>query len=138
MSLGTVIIEAGEGSGTLNTANHTIEQGRELFVVPANITSLSSVGSNKLIEELPETFTTSPRRVLKVLGFDENKEENQKKIKEISVQEKVILEALYDGELDFDSLQEKTKIESKSLISLLTMMEISGLIKKLPGNFYSL
>lgn len=138
LSLGTVIIEAGESSGTLNTANHTIEQGKELFVVPANITSLSSVGSNKLIEELPETFTISPRRVLKVLGFDENQEENQKKIKEISVQEKVILEALYDGELDFDSLQEKTKIESKSLISLLTMMEISGLIKKLPGNFYSL
>lgn len=138
LALGTIIVEAGESSGTLNTANHTIEQGRELFVVPANITSVSSLGSNKLIEELPETFTISPKRVLKVLGFDKNKEENTKKIKEISAQEKTILEALYEGEIDFDTLQEKTKIESKSLISLLTMMEISGLIKKLPGNFYSL
>ena len=138
LSLGTIIIEAGESSGTLNTANHTIEQGRELFVVPANITSISSVGSNKLIEELPETFTISPNRVLRVLGFVKNKEENKKIIKEISNQEKVVLEALFEKELDFDSLQLKTKIEPKSLIGLLTMMEINGLIKKLPGNFYSL
>ena len=138
LSLGTIIIEAGESSGTLNTANHTIEQGRELFVVPANITSISSVGSNKLIEELPETFTISPNRVLRVLGFVKNKEENKKIIKEISNQEKVVLEALFEKELDFDNLQLKTKIEPKSLIGLLTMMEINGLIKKLPGNFYSL
>ena len=138
LSLGTLIIEAGKKSGTMTTARFAIEQSRELFVVPANITSVASFGSNKLIEELPETFTISPERVLKVLGISKNKEENEQKIKQITEQEKLILQVLYEGELDFDNLQMKTNIEPKSLISLLTMMEISGLIKKLPGNFYSL
>lgn len=137
LSLGTIIIEAGESSGTLNTANHTIEQGRELFVVPANINSVASKGSNKLIEELPETFTIRPERVLKVLNIktEENKSSSNVEIADI---EKNILNLLYEKDLDFDQIQEQTKIESKTLISLLTMMEINGLIKKLPGNFYSL
>ena len=70
LALGTIIIEAGESSGTLNTANHTIEQGRELFVIPANITSSASRGSNRLIEELPEVYTISPKKVLKVLNIE--------------------------------------------------------------------
>ncbi len=139
LSLGTIIIEAGESSGTLNTASHTIEQGRELFVVPANIFSEASKGSNRLIEELPETFTVSPERVLKVLNISNNNDTGYSK-KEASISEemKVIVNLLYEGEKDFETILEQTKFNSKSLISLLTMMEINGLIKKLPGNFYSL
>lgn len=137
LSLGTVVIEAGESSGTLNTANHAIDQGKELFVVPANITSAASMGSNRLIQELPETFTASPDHVLKVLNisFNDFKQESKCNLAE---NEKAIVNLLYEQELDFDSIQEQTKIESKTLISLLTMMEINGLIKKLPGNIYSL
>jgi len=141
LSLGTVIIEAGESSGTLNTANHTIEQGRELFVVPANIFSKASQGSNRLIEELPETFTISPEHVLKVLNINYNDNIKittyEEKNAGVSDTTKIILDLLYEGEKDFDFLQEKTKMDSKSLITLLTRLEISGLIKKLPNNFYS-
>ena len=137
VSLGTIIVEAGESSGTLNTANHAIEQGRELFVVPANINSIASKGSNRLIEELPETFTLNPEHVLKVLNIDALASSDEKK-NEVGDQEKIIVNLLYEQDLDFDQIQEKTKIEPKTLISLLTMMEINGLIKKLPGNFYSL
>jgi len=138
LSLGTIIIEAGENSGTLNTAKHTIEQGKELFVVPANIFSEASIGSNKLIEELPETFTISPERVLKVLKIDCNINSKKDNKNNISDEMKVIVNLLYEGEKDFETLQEETKMNSKSLISLLTTMEINGLIKKLAGNFYSL
>lgn len=139
LSLGTIIVEAGESSGTLNTANHTIEQGRELFVVPANIFSSASKGSNKLIEELPETFTISPEKVLKVLKIDTIINNNDKqKSQQLSDEMKVIINLLYEGEKDFDTLLSKTKMNSKTLISLLTIMEINGLIKKLAGNFYSL
>ena len=79
LALGTIIIEAGESSGTLNTANHAIEQGRELFVVPANIFSEASAGSNKLIDQMPDTFTMSAEHVLKVLKIEGTKKNEEKK-----------------------------------------------------------
>jgi len=138
LSLGTIIIEAGESSGTLNTANHTINLGRELFVVPANINSVASKGSNKLIEELPETFTINPERVLKVLNIQTKNCKKEAKKADMSSEMKKIVQLLYEGEKDFETLLEETKMNSKTLISLLTIMEINGLIKKLAGNFYSL
>jgi len=137
LSLGTIIVEAGESSGTLNTANHAIEQGKELFVVPGSIFSKSCIGSNRLIQELPETYTSSVEHVLKVLGIN-YKENNEQKTTEIIDNSKLILNLLYEGEKDFDELKEKTNLDSKSLITLLTRMEISGLIKKLPNNIYSI
>lgn len=138
LSLGTIIAEAGQKSGTLNTASHAIEQGKELFVIPANITSPASEGSNKLIEELPETFTISPERVLSVLKISGAAPKKKEIVPDYGDVEKQILAILYEGEADFDTLKEKTGLDSKSLIRKLTTMEISGLIKKLPSNFYSL
>ena len=46
-----MVIEAGERSGTLNTASHALAQGREVMAVPGNITSPLSRGCNKLIAE---------------------------------------------------------------------------------------
>ena len=51
ISRGVAIIEAGEKSGTLNTARHAKKQNRDLFVVPGDISSISFGGSNKLIRE---------------------------------------------------------------------------------------
>ena len=51
LSCGTVIVEAPERSGALNTARHTLEQGRDVFVVPGNVDSVSSAGSNQLLRE---------------------------------------------------------------------------------------
>ena len=138
LSLGIIVIEAGESSGTLNTASHAIEQGKELFVVPANIFSSASLGSNRLIEEMPETFTLNFEHVLRVLKIENKNKEKQQKNAVTGEQEKLIVLALYEKDLEFDELKEKTNLDSKSLISLLTRLEISGLIKKLPGNIYSL
>ena len=51
LSLGTVVIEAGERSGTLITANCAAEQGKDVFVVPGNPSSEFYKGSNKLIDD---------------------------------------------------------------------------------------
>ena len=138
ISKGVIIVEAGRKSGTLNTARHAIEQGKEIFAIPGNIFSSASVGTNELILELPEIFTVSPSQVLEKLHIAPKNVIKDEKQQEIMSDEKCIVKALYEGDMDFDTLQMKTQIDSKSLISLLTRMEISGLIKKLPGNFYSL
>ena len=51
ISRGVAVVEAGEKSGTLNTARHAKKQNRQIFVVPGDIASVSFAGSNKLISE---------------------------------------------------------------------------------------
>lgn len=138
ISLGVVVVEAGKKSGTFNTIKHAIEQGKEIFAIPGSIFSQASEGVNDLICEIPDVFTTSPKQILKRFKIEQKSFEDDKKKLQVKDEEKLIVETLYEGEMDFDTLQEKTGISSKCLISLLTRMEISGLIKKLPGNFYCL
>ncbi len=51
LSAGIVVVEAPERSGALNTARHALEQGRDVYVVPGNVDSVSSAGSNQLLRE---------------------------------------------------------------------------------------
>ena len=51
LARGTVVVEAGEHSGALITANHAAEQGKDIFALPGNLKSPFSVGSNRLIKD---------------------------------------------------------------------------------------
>lgn len=51
LSYGTIVIEANERSGSLRTVNHAIEQGRDIFAVPGDITSSMNMGTNKLLRD---------------------------------------------------------------------------------------
>lgn len=52
-----IIVEAKENSGSLITANYALEQGKDIFAVPGNITFFNSIGTNKLIAEGAQIFT---------------------------------------------------------------------------------
>ena len=52
-----IVVEAKENSGSLITVNYALEQGKDIFAVPGNITSLNSSGTNKLIAEGAQIFT---------------------------------------------------------------------------------
>ncbi|MBO5344362.1 MAG: DNA-processing protein DprA [Clostridia bacterium] len=134
LSLGTLIVEAGKNSGTMTTARHAIEQSRELFVVPGNIYSFQSEGTNNLIDEMPETFTISPERILFKLKI------KKRKIEESAVQvdlvQNKILSELEKEELTFDELSDRTGIKPAELSSELIKMEMFGLVRKGSSNTY--
>lgn len=68
LSWGVCVVEAPERSGALNTARHAREQGRDVFVVPGNITSAESFGSNELIKD-GATLITKPSEILRDYQF---------------------------------------------------------------------
>lgn len=137
LGLGTLIIEAGRNSGTMTTARHAIEQGRELFVVPGNINSPNSEGTNQLIDEIPDTFTISPDRILMKLKIKKKKQKDvQVEGVQVGLEQSAILEALSGGELSFDELVDKTGLKPSKLSSELIKMEMFGLVKKGDSNTY--
>lgn len=134
LGLGTLIIEAGKNSGTMSTAKFALDQGKELFVVPGNITSVQSEGTNNLIDEMPDTFTISPDRILYRLKIKKRKQEES--AVQVDMTEDKILNVLSTGELNFDDIADKTGISSSELASKLIKMEMFGLIKKGSSNTY--
>ena len=135
LSKGVLITEAGKKSGALHTRDYALDLGRDIFAVPGNITSLKCEGTNNIIKCCQGACVTTPQGILKQYGIDYNAP--KKKKVQTTIEEQTILQYLKDGEKQFDYLQEKTKMSAKNLNYCLTTMEIRGIIKKLPGNFYS-
>jgi len=69
MTLGTVVVVAGETSGALITANHALEQDREAFAVPGNVFSPTSAGTNALIRDSAAKLVVDYRDVLEELNI---------------------------------------------------------------------
>ena len=59
MSEGVIVVEAKEKSGTLITVDFALEQGKDVYVVPGNINSSNSYGTNELIKQGAKIITTS-------------------------------------------------------------------------------
>ena len=128
LSLGTLIVEAGKRSGTITTAHFAIEQGRELFVVPGNITSAESEGTNNLIDEMPDTFTISPERILLRLKI-KPRQKNESAV-QVDILQTKILNCLSAAEKSFDELLLVCSVKPSELASELIKLEMLGLVKK--------
>lgn len=130
------IPEAGLPSGSLITASNAVEQGKDLFVVPGNIYSKSSVGTNKLIKDLQGAMVTDPKDVLQAMGVDY--EETPKKETQLTIEEASIINLLEKEELHFETILSKVGLSVKELNAILLKLELLGIIKRLPGNYFGL
>ena len=137
LSLGVVVTEAGEDSGSLITANSAAEQGRLVFSVPGPVNSRQSAGANSLIK-VGAKLVTSTEDILDELNLAEKiVPQEMVAIKPANSTEGKILETLTAEPTHFDDLVRTTKLPAGKLGSALTVMVISGKVADLGGNFYA-
>mgnify|MGYP001589676491 FL=1 len=135
MSKGTLIIEAGERSGTLITARLTTEYNRDVYAVPGSIFSPSSYGTNWLIKQGAATITGA-KDLLEVLGFKvETEIKNKINLAELTHDEKRVYEILIVEPLPRDELIMALELEPSVANTLLMMLELKGVIKESAGEF---
>ena len=131
MSSGTIIVEAGEKSGSLITARFAAEQGREVFVVPGNVTAIQSRGANRLIRDGARPFYEKKEilEFLETWQADEPQKMN-KPLQEAfsSPEEKVILNLITDEPLHVDEIVRKSGLSSSLVSSSIILLELKGLV----------
>ncbi|MGI6177064.1 MAG: DNA-processing protein DprA [Eubacterium sp.] len=121
-----VVVEAGTRSGALITAECAEEQGKTVFAVPGNIVNPRSFGTNKLIQDKAD-IVVSCDDIFKSLGCEISAK--KKKYQNLGGDEKKIVDALAGcGEMSIDALSCAVDMDVSDLNSLITIMEIKGVL----------
>lgn len=129
MSRGVVVVEAKDRSGALVTARIALEENREVFAVPGSIFSIYSEGPNRLIQRGAKCVT-SAEDILEELNIPMKK---SNAAEELEGDEKTLWEALSE-ETDTDTLVKKTGFSIRDVVTLLSMLELKQLAKKVGGD----
>lgn len=138
ISIGTLITEAGINSGALITAGFALEQGREVFAIPGNITSKNSEGTNLLIQNGAK-LVTGLKDIVEEIGhfIPSLKKSNVKtwyETVEVDDEEKDILNILNET-TTADELVLKTGMDIAKILNILLRLEIKGLITRIEGRY---
>ncbi len=129
MSLGTLVVEAGETSGALITAHLALEQNREVFAVPGSILSPSSRGTNRLIQEGAK-LVHSYIDILEELNLTAVAQQlEMKELMPASDTESFLLKQLGAEPTHVDEVCRGSGLPTSLVSSTLAMMELKGLVK---------
>lgn len=130
-----IVIEAGEKSGSLITANLALEQGKEVMAVPGSIFSYESKGTNKLIKDGAYPLTCT-KDIFNLMGIEMR---DQKNISLKPFNSKIhqgIYNIINDSPLHINDIIRITNIDIKQLYEVLFEMQIKNEILCLSGNYY--
>jgi DNA processing protein len=152
ISIGVLVVEAGENSGTRVTARCALEQDRDVYAVPGNVTNKNAWGPNTLIkqgaklvatwEDVWEELPTQVRLQLEAeAGFASPDKDTASIVEELPLQqpEKIVLSVLrHDEAVQLDELIEKleSRLTSSEIFTALFELEMASQIKQLPGKNY--
>lgn len=131
-----IITEAAIRSGTLSTAAHALAQGKDVFVVPGNITSPMSAGCNALLKQGANVITEASD-ILDVIAPQLSAKSLSTPLGNTAA-EAAIIAQLQAGVDDGETIQKNTKLPATELNTAFTMLEIAGTIRALGGNRWTL
>lgn len=136
LSLGVIIVEANEKSGSLITANFALEQGKDVFAVPGPIYAQTSVGTNKLIQQGAK-LVLDAKDILEELGLEQ--QEKQVYIDEnLSKEYILILNTIAQEAISANNLIVKTQLPSSLVLEALTMLELQNRIQRIDAHTYGI
>ena len=146
LSLGVVIIEASESSGALITANLAMDQNRDLFAIPGNITSMRSRGTHKLIRDgakLIENADDILKEFKYIFGDGDLLKPkifngHQNIYKDLSAEQKEVLEYISREPIHVDMIIEESGFASEKVLGILLELELKGLVRQIPGKSFVL
>ena len=131
LAAATVIVEARERSGALITADFALEDGREVFAVPGEITSTLATGTNRLLGQ-GATPLTSADDVLEVFGLAASQRPAAPRI---GANAASVVERLTDSAASADELARATGLEPGPLAAALAELELAGLATEADGRY---
>ncbi|HWL08891.1 MAG TPA: DNA-processing protein DprA [Planctomicrobium sp.] len=139
MSLGVVIVEATRTSGSLHTARHAMEQGRDVFAVPGRIDTFTSEGCHDLIRD-GATLVRRTDDILEVLGPALKPVKTGPKTQvavarelNLNEQEQAVLNLVDFAPTSIDQVLAGSDLEAPRVLSTLTVLEMKRLVRRLPG-----
>jgi DNA processing protein len=136
LSLATVVVEAGEKSGALITAEFAVEQGRDVFAVPGSILTPQSEGTNRLIEQGARPLLKMAE-ILDALKLEQIPEKQlTRKLNPASAVEKNLLNCLSQDPMHVDELCGLSGLPISQVSATLTMMELKGMVTQVGGMNY--
>lgn len=136
LSLGVVVIEAGEKSGALITSRFALEQNREVFAVPGNIHSPVSLGTNRLIQQGGK-LVIRVEDILEELNLRMVADQAAAKvILPDTAEEAALITQLSSQPLHIDELSRLTGMPISMISSTLTLMELKGMVQQVGGMNY--
>ena len=142
LSLGTLVVESYAEGGALITARLALEQNREVFAVPGNVTKDSSRGTNRLIQrghaklvmaledllgELPDVTVEAPEDV------DADTVSGASPAEDLSGEKKALYDAMGDSPVHIDALCEDTGLDPSTALVHLLDLEFEGVVRQLAG-----
>ncbi|MBE7534755.1 MAG: DNA-protecting protein DprA [Anaerolineales bacterium] len=136
LSLAVVVVEAGETSGALITAEFAAEQGREVFAVPGSILAPQSKGTNKLIQNgaLPLLSVNDLMQALDITRVGEHKA--ARKIMPSDAIEAKLLTVLTNEPMQIDEIRNQAELPIEKVSASLALMELKGMVRQVGGMNY--
>lgn len=139
LSLGVLVVEAADRSGSLITARHAGEQGREVFAIPGPVTSRMSKGCHQLIRD-GATLVCDAEEILDHLGplvegVDVSEGVKIKHPAELQLNEieQKVLQSIASEPMDIDTVVRTSGLPIPRVLSTISVLEMRGLIKRPSG-----
>jgi DNA processing protein len=141
LSIGVVVVQANEKSGSLITAGYALEQGREVFAVPGNVGTESSRGTHRLIKEGAKLVESSEDILEEILPQWRRGGEATPKVEaprpDLPEEERVLYELLGETPLHIDVMIRESRLDPGKVSSILLNLELKGLVSQWPGKCFS-
>jgi DNA processing protein len=146
LARGVMVVEASKRSGSLITANHALEQGREVFAIPGRVDSVKSAGAHLLlqqgaklvqkvsdiIEEFPKISMATNSTALQTEYLSKSASD----VADLRSEEAVVVSVLDVYPKNIDEIIKATGLKAQKVSELLLLLELKGIIKALPGACY--